>query len=208
MKFNLHRTATMGSTVLLSAGLTCLTGLPTLSADSTTPTGGSKSQQEKELGIPIPQQSGDTEDTRKKRDPNKAQSPDSNRQVTVGGAQGTLEGEILTVDGQNFDIKTDPAGDRVRVVVNQDTNMDCAKSPRSGDRKQSDTLSSDRVPMDKQGATSGSQMAQGQRNDETARGSGFKIGSCDFKQGDRIKAEVDDMGRVTTLKYVASAMHH
>jgi hypothetical protein len=43
---------------------------------------------------------------------------------------------------------------------------------------------------------------QGQRQDETAAGSGFKIGDCSFKQGDKVKAEVSDVGTVTTLKFV------
>jgi sporulation protein YlmC with PRC-barrel domain len=47
-------------------------------------------------------------------------------------------------------------------------------------------------------------LEQGQRANETARGSGFRIGSCSFQAGDLIKAEVDDNGRVTTLKYLAA----
>jgi hypothetical protein len=49
------------------------------------------------------------------------------------------------------------------------------------------------------------QMSQGQRKDETAAGAGTRIGSadCQFKSGDRVKAEVSDVGTVTTLRYVA-----
>jgi hypothetical protein len=47
---------------------------------------------------------------------------------------------------------------------------------------------------------------QGQRKDETAIGSGFQMGSqCSFKIGDRVKAEVSDIGTVTTIRFLADA---
>jgi sporulation protein YlmC with PRC-barrel domain len=117
-----------------------------------------------------------------------------------------VEGEVVKIDGQAFDIKKTDGGERVRVVVNQDTNLDCAMAPAASAEKRPEMLSSERIQSDKQAPTASErQREQGQRKDETARGAGFRIGQCDFHPGDRVKAEVDDMGRVTTLKYLAKA---
>jgi len=159
-----------------------------------------------ELGMPAPGTIQDVEDTRKQPDPAQMHSPESNRQVTLGGAQSFVEGEIWKVEGQTFEIKKSEDGERVRLVVNPDTNLDCATAPGSTENNQGEQLARDQIPPDTQsGAVSKGQMAQGQRTDETARGAGFRIGQCDFHAGDRVKAEVDDMGRVTTLKYLSQA---
>ena len=157
-----------------------------------------------ELGMPAPGTTRDFEDTRKQPDPAQMHSPESNQQVTLGGAQSVVEGEIWKMDGQTFEIRKTNGGERVRLIVNQDTNLDCAAAP--SEKKQGEQLASDQVPADKQsGSASEGQRAQGQRKNETARGAGFRIGQCDFHPGDRVKAEVDDMGRVTTLKYLSNA---
>ena len=159
-----------------------------------------------ELGMPAPATIQDVEDTRKQPDPAQMHSPESNRQVTLGGAQSFVEGEIWKVEGQTFEIRKSQDGERVRLVVNPDTNLDCATAPGPTEKNQGEQLASDQIPPDKQsGVVSKGQMAQGQRTDETARGAGFRIGQCDFHAGDRVKAEVDDMGRVTTLKYLSQA---
>ena len=155
-----------------------------------------------EVGTPMPRTTQDFEDTRKQPDPAQMHSPESNRQVTLGGAQAFVEGEVLNINGQQFDIKKTDGGERVQLVVNQDTNLDCSAAP---DQKAA-TIASERIPAEKQApAASERQRDQGQRQNETARGAGFRIGQCDFHPGDRVKAEVDDMGRVTTLKYLAKA---
>jgi sporulation protein YlmC with PRC-barrel domain len=159
-----------------------------------------------ELGRPAPGTVQDVEDTRKQPDPAQMHSPESNRQVTLGGAQSFVEGEIWKVEGQTFEIRKSEDGERVQLLVNPDTNLDCASAPSSSGKGQGEQLASDQIPSDKQsGAASKGQMAQGQRKNETARGAGFRIGHCDFHAGDRVKAEVDDMGRVTTLKYLSHA---
>jgi len=155
-----------------------------------------------EIGKPMPGTTQDVEDTRKQPDPAQMHSPESNRQVTLGGAQSFVEGEVLNINGQQFDIKKTDSGERVQLVVNQDTNLDCSAAP---DQKAA-TLESERIPAEKEApAASERQRDQGQRQNETARGAGFRIGQCDFHPGDRVKAEVDDMGRVTTMKYLAKA---
>jgi len=159
-----------------------------------------------ELGRPAPGTVQDIEDTRKQPDPAQMHSPESNRQVTLGGAQSFVEGEIWKVEGQTFEIRKSDDGERIQLVVNPDTNLDCASAPSLSGKDQGEQLASDQIPSDKQaGAASKGQMAQGQRKNETARGAGFRIGQCDFQAGDRVKAEVDDMGRVTTLKYLSHA---
>jgi sporulation protein YlmC with PRC-barrel domain len=157
-----------------------------------------------EIGKPMPGTTQDFEDTRKQPDPAQMHSPESNRQVTLGGAQYFVEGEVLNINGQQFDIKKTDGGERVQLVVNQDTNLDCSAAPVASDQKAA--TESERIPAEKQApAANERQRDQGQRKNETARGAGFRIGQCDFHPGDRVKAEVDDMGRVTTLKFLAKA---
>ena len=157
-----------------------------------------------ELGNPTPGTTQDFEDTRKEPDPAKMHSPESNRQVTLGGAQSFVEGKVLNINGQQFDIQKTEDGERIQLIVNQDSNLDCSAAPAASKKDQSESLARERIPADQQApAASERQRDQGQRKDETARGAGFSIGQCDFRAGDRVKAEVDDMGRVTTLKYLA-----
>ena len=165
-----------------------------------------KQVQKSELGMPVPGTVNDMEDTRKQPDLTTMHSPESNQQVTLGGAQYVVDGEILKIDGQSFDIRRADSSERVRVLVNQDTNIDCATAPTSSDGKAADTLASDRISNQTQAPmASERQVSQGQRKNETARGAGFQIGQCNFHPGDRVKADVDDMGRVTTIKYLAGS---
>lgn len=138
------------------------------------------------------------ESTKKQSNPAKHQEVDQNAQATLGGAKSFVSGEIRKIEGEYFFIKEDD-GDDVRLLVNKDANLDCSAAPiATGD------TTSQNVVIGKQPAeapeVSDRQKEQGQKKDETAVGSGFRIGACSFKPGDRIKAEVDDMGRVTTFK--------
>lgn len=155
------------------------------------------------MGVPEPGTVKDMEDTRKQPDPAQMHSPEESRQMTIGGAEYFVEGQVLKIDGQNYTIKKNETEEQVRLIVNQDTNLDCAEAPTSQEKK-ADAVVSERVSPEKEAPhASQQQIEQGQRKDETARGAGFRIGRCDFKPGDRVKAEVDDMGKVTTLKYLA-----
>jgi hypothetical protein len=166
----------------------------------------SSQQPMSELGRPAPGTMQDFEDTRKQPDPAQMHSPESNRQVTLGGAEYFVEGEIVKLEGQRFEIKKTESEERALLVVNQDTNLDCSAAPSSSDEQQNDLLASERISIEQQApAASERQREQGQRKNETARGAGFRIGQCSFHPGDRVKAEVDDMGRVTTLEYLAEA---
>lgn len=152
-----------------------------------------------EMGVPVPGSVADQESTKKKRDPSRQESAEQNAQVTMGGAQYFVYGDVLKIEGDNYFIKDEESGNEVKLIVNKDTNMDCGTKPTSGgsmatkrDRQQS-------------GATE-RQQAQGQRKDETATGSGFGSG-CAFQKGDKVKAEVSDMGTVTTLKLMTAEQH-
>lgn len=133
-------------------------------------------------------------------------TPESSAQVTLGGANYFVEGEVLKIDGEQFYVRQAVGGEQVRLIVNRDTNLDCAEVPasRTEGSSVSKTVTSERVSAEEQAPQANRrQLEQGQRENETARGAGFKIGECAFQSGDRVKAEVDDNGRVTTLKYLA-----
>ena len=133
----------------------------------------------------------------------KDQKADQNAQVTIGGAKSLVSGEIRKIEGEYYFIKDDEAGDEVRLLVNKDANLDCSAATISTAGTPSQSVITKRQPLEQQAAeASDRQKEQGQKKDETAVGSGFSIGACSFKAGDLIKAEVDDMGRVTTLKFM------
>ena len=151
----------------------------------------SSQQPMSELGKPMPGTAQDFEDTRKQPDPAQMHPPESNRQVTLGGAESFVEGEILKIDGQQFDIKKTNSEERTLLVVNQDTNFDCSAAPAAAEGQRSEMFASERIPVEQQApAASERQREQGQRKNETARGAGFRIGQCQFHPGDRVKAEV------------------
>ncbi len=144
--------------------------------------------------------------TAKQRNPAKDQHADQNAQVTLGGAKAFVSGEIRKIEGDHYFIKDDEQGDEVRLLVTKDTNLDCSAVPTPAQATSSQTVETDRMSAELQAPdASNRQKEQGQKQDETAMGSGFRIGACSFKPGDRIKAEVDDMGRVTTFRFMPGA---
>ncbi len=42
-------------------------------------------------------------------------------------------------------------------------------------------------------------------NEDVARGSGFVVGACTFKEGDHVRVEASDMGTATTIKLLADS---
>lgn len=157
-----------------------------------------------EMGVPEPGSVSDQETTKKQRDPAKHQRAYQNAQVTLGGAKYVVYGGIRNIQGDYYFINDEESGDEVRLLVNNDTNLDCSAAQSSTrDGSFSQVVATDRLSADRQGPeASDRQKEQGQKKDETAVGSGFRIGICSFVPGDRIKAEVDDMGRVTTLRFM------
>ncbi len=159
------------------------------------------------MGVPEPGTVQDQESTQKKRNPDKKDVPESTLSTAAGITPYFVEGVVDKIDGDHYTIKDAKAGE-IRLIVNQNTNLDCSKAPTAAS-KDAETMTSDRVSSEKQAPqASGMQREQGQRHDETARGAGFKIGDCSFKQGDTVKAEVDDRGHVTTLKYLSGNDSH
>ena len=148
------------------------------------------------MGVPEPGTTSDQESTTKQRNPGRQHSMRENAQVSVGGSKPFVYGTVLRIEGDEYFVKDLESGDEVRLIVNRDTNLDCGAAPTSGG-----SMSTDRQQSD-QSNTSGRQRMQGQRPDETAAGSGFKAGDCSFNTGDHVKAEVSDVGTVTTLKFI------
>ena len=146
----------------------------------------------------------DQESTTKQRDPAKDQTADHNAQVTIGGARSVVSGEIRRIEGEYYFITVDQTGNEVRLLVNKDANLDCSAAPIATAGTASPDVTIEERQSGEQQAPEASdrQKEQGQKQDQTAAGSGFRIGACSFRPGDRIKAEVDDMGRVTTLKFM------
>ncbi len=201
---------TRTQTLLVSTAVTAgLLFLPAGHSTGTQPEPGSSGQVEREMGIPTPGSVQDQETTDKKRDPAKAHRPDLDAQVTLGGAQYFVEGAIAKIEGDHYFVDKDETGEQVRLFVNRDTNLDCAAMPdRANDtsksENQKETMTNERIsPQAQAPDVSAMQMEQGQRADETARGSGFRIGRCAFQSGDRVRAEVDDNGKVTTMKFLS-----
>ena len=152
------------------------------------------------MGVPVPGSVSDMEKTEKEPDVSKIKSSKTIPQLPY-----SVEGEILKIDGETYRI-SGKSGEEVSLVVNKDTNLDCAAASSGSDsRSSSEVISSDRMQAkDQAPRASEQQISQGQRQDETARGSGFRIGTCNFQAGDHVKAEIDDNGKATTLKYLAA----
>src|SRR5437870_5748311 len=64
------------------------------------------------IGVPEPGSVQDLEPTTKKRDPNKVESPESTRQITIGGAQYFVEGEVLKIEADQYTIRKDETGEQ------------------------------------------------------------------------------------------------
>ena len=147
---------------------------------------------------------GDQETTRKHRNPAKQQDAERNAQVTLGGSKYFVSGEVLKVEGDYYFVKDAESGDEVRLLVNQDTHVICAPASGGTGGSASSAVGKRGDVADKEATEQ--QMAQGQKRDETAAGTGFRIGpgsECQFKPGDKVKAEVSDVGTVTTLRYLS-----
>jgi sporulation protein YlmC with PRC-barrel domain len=155
-----------------------------------------------EVSVPEPGSVSDQETTKKQRNPAKDQGADQNAQITLGGAKYFVSGKIKQIQGEHYFVHDEESGDEVRLLVNNDTNLTCSADEAStAGTSASQLVAADRLSAKQQAPeASDRQQEQGQKKNETAMGSGFRIGTCSFKPGDRIKAEVDDMGRVTSLR--------
>jgi len=123
-------------------------------------------------------------------------------QQVMGGAKQAVRGEVLKVQGEQYWVK-DHHGNEVLFVVNQNTRMLCGtETGVSGmlpDPSASDKPGA-KGPQDLSGTKEqkGSQVGPGTRD----AGSGS---TCAFKAGDKIEAEISDMGAATFIKTAGRA---
>jgi len=126
-------------------------------------------------------------------------------QVTLGGAKQAIRGEVLKVQGEQYWIK-DHHGSEVAFVVNQNTRMLCgsdttAFSGMFPDPSASDKASAKGQPQD-QARTNEQQGSQVGPGTKSSTGGGS---DCNFKAGDKIEAEISDMGSATFIKMAGRA---
>ena len=144
-------------------------------------------------------------------------------QIMLGSASPMVKGEVLRVDGDKYTVK-DQAGTEVSLIVNQNTRMDCGQGGSLSSFQPREQTATDR-PLSQGDQSQGrSEQKQGQegklqdlsRTNEQpgsdvgkATGAGTAAGSssqaaCAFKPGDKIEAEVSDMGAATMIKAVSA----
>jgi len=146
-------------------------------------------------------------------------------QVMMGSAMPMVKGEVLRVDGDKYTVK-DQSGTEVSLMVNQNTRMDCGQGtgslsgfqPREqtatdrpvgdqrqarGEQKQSKEgkLQDLSRTNEQPGSEVGKAIKPGETPDLSASSS--SQGACAFKPGDKIEAEVSDMGAATLIKKVS-----
>jgi len=120
--------------------------------------------------------------------------------VTLGGAKQVVKGEVVKVEGKEYVIR-DHHGSEVRVVINQNTRMWCG--PESGsmsgllpDPSASDKPDAKGQPQDQAGTAEQKESQVGPGTKSSAGASA----DCVFKAGDKVEAEISDMGAATFIK--------
>jgi len=148
-------------------------------------------------------------------------------QVMMGSAIPMVKGEVLRVEGDKYTVK-DQTGSEVSLTVNQNTRMDCGQGagslsgfqPREqtatdrplgqgdqrqarGEQKQSQEgkLQDLSRTNEQPGSDVGKAIKPGESPDLSA--SSGSQAACAFKAGDKIEAEVSDMGAATMIKKVS-----
>jgi hypothetical protein len=125
--------------------------------------------------------------------------------VTLGGAKQAVRGEVVKVEGKNYVLR-DHHGNEMRVVINQNTRMWCG--PETGSIS---GLLPEPSASDKPDATGQPQDQAGtaqQKDSDVGPGTKSSAGArmdCVFKSGDKIEAEVSDMGVATFIKLAGRA---
>lgn len=154
-------------------------------------------------------------------------------EIIVGSIK-KIQGEEYTIEGdrgQNVRIrvtadtnKVCPSGDQAKVSSGQEGVRERAEVPptpymqqqsreQKGQSRQ--TEQTDRQDL-QQHATAPPSRDPSQNkttmgstdpraNEDVARGSGFLVGQCAFKEGDHVRVEASDMGTATTIKQLLSA---
>jgi len=125
--------------------------------------------------------------------------------VTLSGARQAVRGEVTKVDGEQYAIK-DHHGNDVRFTVNQNTRMWCGSESGSMSGLLPDPSASDKAgqkgsPQD----LSDTNKQQGSEVGPGTKSSSAKAQDCVFKTGDKIEAEISDMGAATFIKIAGKA---
>jgi len=125
--------------------------------------------------------------------------------VTLSGARQAVRGEVTKVDGEQYAIK-DHHGNDVRFTVNQNTRMWCGADSGSMSGLLPDPSASDKTgqkgsPQD----LSDTNKQQGSEVGPGTKSSSAKGPDCVFKTGDKIEAEISDMGAATFIKIAGKA---
>ena len=144
-------------------------------------------------------------------------------QIMMGSAVPTVKGEVLKIEGDKYTVK-DQAGTEVSLLVNQNTRMDCGQGTGSLSGFQPREQTTTDRPLDQgdqrqaQGTQKQGQEGKLQDLSKTSEQPGSEVGKatdagktassssqagCAFKPGDKIEAEVSDMGAATMIKKVS-----
>jgi hypothetical protein len=146
-------------------------------------------------------------------------------QIMMGSALPVVKGEVIRVEGDKYTVK-DQAGTEASLIVNQNTRMDCGPGTGSltGFQPREQTATDRPLGQGDQSQGRGEQK-QGQEGklqdlSRTNEQPGSDVGkatdagksadagksssaACAFKPGDKIEAEVSDMGAATMIKKVS-----
>jgi len=125
--------------------------------------------------------------------------------VSLGGAKQAVRGEVIRVEGEQYLVK-DHHANEVKFVVNQNTRMWCGAQSGSisgllPDPSASDKASAKGQPQD----LSDTNKQQGSEVGPGTKSSSAKGQDCVFKAGDKIEAEISDMGAATFIKMAGRA---
>jgi hypothetical protein len=141
-------------------------------------------------------------------------------QIMLGSAIPMVKGEVLRIDGDKYTVK-DQAGTEISLMVNQNTRMDCGQAGSLSSFQPREQTATDR-PLGQGDQPKQSQEAKVQDLSRTNEQPGSEVGkaikpgespdlsassssqgACAFKPGDKIEAEVSDMGAATMIKKVS-----
>jgi hypothetical protein len=155
-------------------------------------------------------------------------------EIIIGSIK-KIKGEEYTIEGDRgqhirIRVTTDtnkvcPSSDQAKVSSGQEGNRERGEIPptpymqqHSGENKgQSHQAERDRKDMEQHAGSPPSRdpstmtmkgtvgSTDPRANEDVARGSGFQIGQCAFKEGDHVRVEASDMGTATTIKQLMSS---
>jgi len=125
--------------------------------------------------------------------------------VTLSGARQAVRGEVTKIDGEQYAVR-DYHGNDVRFIVNQNTRMWCGAESGSMTGLLPDPSASDKTGQ--KGSIqdlSDTNKQQGSEVGPGTKSSAAKAQDCIFKTGDKIEAEISDMGAATFIKMAGRA---